>query len=116
MGIEARRRVARSPCDTLWTAFILGVRVRNFLFSTRMKQFVQKINNAPFVQKLRAVEQRRMSRLSTRRMQFKESTSKVVTTIDTKAKEAFKQALKEYAEDITYVVDALDEEDETSSE
>lgn len=81
-----------------------------------MKQFVQKINNAPFVQKLRAVEQRRMSRLSTRRMQFKESTSKVATTIDTKAKEAFKQALKEYAEDITYVVDALDEEDETSSE
>ena len=81
-----------------------------------MKQFVQKINNAPFVQKLRAVEQRRMSRLSTRRMQFKESTSKVTTTIDTKAKEAFKQALKEYAEDITYVVDALDEEDETSSE
>jgi membrane peptidoglycan carboxypeptidase len=81
-----------------------------------MKQFVQKINNAPFVQKLRAVEQRRMSRLSTRRMQFKESTSKVVTTIDTKAKEAFKQALKEYAEDITYVVDALNEEDETSSE
>ncbi|MGA1496146.1 MAG: hypothetical protein ACO37D_12205 [Rhodothermales bacterium] len=74
-----------------------------------MQQFIQSVNNAPFVKKLRTLEQRRMARVSTQHKNLRESASKAVTTLDLKAKESLKQTLKDQAEDITYIIDALDE-------
>lgn len=75
-----------------------------------MQQFIQALNAKPFVQKLRTLEDRRLARVSTRRKQFKESVSKNLTALDESVKDSLKNTLRDHADDITYLLDALDDD------